>query len=787
MRLNKLLAVSLLSYLILMATSSIYAGDITSFDSSWLFCQDDELTGAEVVGFDDSGWREVDLPHDWSIEGPIDRDSPTGRGGGFMPCGIAWYRKSFAVPASDKGKRIFIDFDGIMSNSEVWVNGRPLGTRPFGYVSMRYELTDKLNYGGANIIAVKTDTYDQPASRWYTGAGIYRHTYLVKTAPVHFEHWGVFIMTPKVTEAKAEIKIDNKIVNQGDTDQDFQVVTNIYKKDDMTKPVFALSSSAKAAAGKTVDITQGCQLLGPALWSVKNPNLYIAESTIVKEGKVIDVVKNIFGIRSFEFKAETGFWLNGENIKIKGVCLHHDGGAVGAAVPKEYLRYRFEKLKEIGCNAIRTAHNPMSTEFLDLCDEMGFVVMDEVFDTWRARKNHADYGYQHYFDKWWYADNRDTVMRDRNHPSIILYSAGNEIRDNLDSKKGFDTFKSIYNNFKEYDPTRPVTQGVFRPNHSNLYDNGYVEMMDVVGQNYRENELVAAHLSRPSRKVIGTENGHSREAWLVLRDNPYMAGQFLWTGIDYLGEADWPNVGWSNACVNRIGTIRPLGYQRQSWWSDEPVVHIARREAASGGASGNIGGGEIVSHWTPRDYDTYDQATVEIYSNCELVELFLNDKSLGEKVVPADASPIKWELGFKPGTLKAVGKINGREAAVYETTSSAYPVAIKIEPNKTVIANEFDDAAVVLVSFVDEKGIKCPWAEKLIKFEISGPGKIIAVDNGDPQFHDSYQASKCRTFHGECMVVVAATADSGDIMLKATCRGIESSSVTLQSEPAALR
>ena len=782
MRLNKLLVACIFVGLVFTSISSISAREVSSFDSAWKFIQDDELANAEVVTFDDSQWRTVDLPHDWSIEGPIDRDSPTGRGGGFMPCGIAWYRKSFDIPASDNGKRIFIDFDGIMANSDVWINGKHLGHRPFGYVSMRYEITDKLDYGGKNIIAVKTDTYDQPASRWYTGAGIYRHTYLVKTDPVHFDHWGVFIKTPEVTSANAKLVIDNKVVNQGQAEQKIEIVTNIYKADGQASPVLTLKSSSTVAPGQSIAITQNGAIENPALWSIKKPNLYYAESIIKSNGKIIDKVKNTFGIRYFEFKADSGFWLNGKNLKIKGVCLHHDGGAVGAAVPKEYLKYRFEKLKEIGVNGIRTAHNPMSPEFLELCDEMGFVVMDEVLDTWRARKNHADYGYQHHFDKWWYADNRDTIMRDRNHPSIILYSVGNEIRDNLDSKKGFETFKAIYNTFKEYDPTRPVTQGVFRPNHSNLYDNGYVEMMDVVGQNYRENELVAAHLSKPSRKVIGTENGHSRQAWLALRDNPFMAGQFLWTGIDYLGEADWPNSCWSNACVDRVGTIRPLGYQRQSWWSETPVVHIARKEAASGGASGNIGGGEIVSHWTPRDYDTYDQATVEIYSNCELVELFLNDKSLGEKVVPADASPIKWDLGFKPGTLKAVGKINGEQVAVYETTSAAYPVAINMQPHKNTITNSFDDVSVVKVSFIDENGVDCPWTEKLIKFEVNGPGKIIAVDNGDPMFHDSYQASKCRTYHGQCMVAIAATADKGEINLKATCRGITSSNITLKVE-----
>ena len=778
---------SLLLTLLIIFTASadiLAAGgrNVSSFDKDWLFIQDDELTGAEVIDFDDSDWTEVNLPHDWSIEGGVDRDSPTGRGGGFMPCGIAWYRKAFTLSEADKDRKVFIDFDGIMANSDVWVNGKHLGHRPFGYVSMQYDISDMVNYTGENIIAVKTDTYDQPASRWYTGAGIYRHTRLVITDYVYFDNWGVFIKTPEVRTGKATLQIDNAIVNETCSDVDVVVKTNILSPAGSTAASLQGTGVIKANAKGAVTLSGIID--NPQIWDIDSPQLYKAVSSIYIDGEKVDEVENTFGLRSFEFKADSGFWLNGKNIKIKGVCLHHDAGALGAAVPKRVLQRRFEKLKEIGVNGIRTAHNPMSPEFLDLCDEMGFVVMNEVFDTWRATKNHADYGYQQFFDEWWYADNRDTVMRDRNHPSIVIFSVGNEIRDNLDSEKGFKTFKAIYDATRKYDPTRPITQGVFRPNHSNLYNNGYVEMMDVVGQNYREGELVQAHLDKPSRKVIGTENGHSRQAWLAMRDNPFMAGQFLWTGIDYLGEADWPDICWSNACINRIGTIRPMGYQRQSWWATEPVVHIARREVASGGASSSIGGGEIVSHWTPRDYDTYDEAAVEIYSNCETVELFLNGESLGEKKVPADASPAKWDLHFKPGTLKAVGKNDGKEAAVYETTSVGKPVAIKIEADREVVTNDFDDISHVRITFVDENGLQNPWTEKPLKFEISGPGKIAAFDNGDPQYHDSFRGKKCRTYHGECMVFVAATGDEGEIKLKVSSRGFASETITLKAAPA---
>ncbi|MBN2841960.1 MAG: DUF4982 domain-containing protein, partial [Sedimentisphaerales bacterium] len=727
-----------------------------------------------------SEWRLLNLPHDWSIEGPIDRDNPTGRGGAYMPCGIGWYRKEFTIPAEAQGRKIFIDFDGVMANSKVWLNGQLLGERPFGYIGFRYDMTDKLNYGGKNIIAVVTDTYDQPASRWYTGAGIYRHVRLVMTDKIHFDNWGIFITTPEVTEVTGKVKIENTLVNETDKVAEVVIKTAISLVVEPDKLVMELQSNGSIPAGGSELMTQEGFIKNPALWSIDNPNLYLATSMILIDGLIVDTQTNIFGVRSFEFKADSGFWLNGENIKIKGVCLHHDGGAVGAAVPKRVWQRRFEKLREIGCNAIRTSHNPMSPEFLDLCDEMGFVVMDEVLDTWRARKNNADYGYQHHFNKWWYADNRDTVLRDRNHPSIILYSAGNEIRDDLSSPAGFATFKGIYDLFKKYDPTRPVTQGVFRPNQSKVYDSGYAELMDVVGQNYREEELVAAYKARPSRKVIGTENGHGRDAWLVLRDNPFMAGQFLWTGIDYLGEADWPDISWSNACIDRIGNIRPMGYQRMSWWSDKPMVSIARKEVASGGAGSSIKGGETVSHWTPRDYDTYDQATVEVYSNCETVELFINDKSLGEKAMPQDASPVSWDLAYTQGVLKAVGKNGGTPAAQYESRSAEYPVAINMVTDRKQIAHDFDDVSHVEISFVDANGVECPWAEKPLKFEVTGPGRIVAVDNGDPTYHDSFQGNKCRTYQGRCLVIIAATADEGKIILKASTRGMDSASVKIE-------
>ena len=505
---------------------------ILNFDADWRFLHDD-TKGAEASAFDDSKWRKLDVPHDWSIEGTYDKANLTGRGGGYLPAGIGWYRKTFTVNATDAKRKFFIEFDGVMANSDVWINGFHLGKRPYGYISFSYDLTGHLKFGKSetNVLSVKVDNSLQPASRYYTGAGIYRHVRLVTTNTIHVEQWGVYITANQVSDKKASLNLETKVRNESSSNSILLETTIL---DPSGKIVKSVETKQSIPDGKSVTINQKLDLASPLLWDVNQPNLYTAITKIKSAKVTLDEQTTVFGIRSSKFEAATGYWLNGKNIKIKGVCLHHDAGGLGAAVPLRAWERRLELLKEVGANAIRTAHNPVAPEFLDLCDRMGFLVMDETFDTWTAAKPGGENSYNLYFKDWWEKDTRDMVLRDRNHPSIIIYSVGNEIRDNLNDSAGFKKYKDQQNLVHRLDPSRPVTMALFRPGSSKVYTNGFAEIMDIVGQNYREKELVDAHLAKPERIVLGTENGHELSEWLILRDNPFMSGQFLWTGIDYL-------------------------------------------------------------------------------------------------------------------------------------------------------------------------------------------------------------------------------------------------------------
>ncbi|MFD2162150.1 glycoside hydrolase family 2 TIM barrel-domain containing protein [Paradesertivirga mongoliensis] len=762
----------------LFATSSLFAQksetvrNVVPFEENWKFIQKD-VAGAEKPDYNDNTWKTLSVPHDWSIEGPYDRNNTTGRGGGYLPGGIGWYRKSFTIPQRDAGKKIYIEFDGIMANSDVWVNGKHLGQRPNGYVGFRYELGPHLVPGKTNIIAVRADNSVQPASRWYTGAGIYRHVRLITANPVHVDQWGVFITAKDVSDKSAMVNVKTAVLNESGSSKQITLQTALYSPDG--KILKTSESKQLIPAGKSADISQDFSVNKPQLWDIQTPHIYQAVTRILSDKTVLDDEVTTFGIRNFRFDAATGFYLNGKNMKIKGVCLHHDGGSVGAAVPASIWKKRLVALKELGVNGIRTAHNPMAPEFYDLCDQLGLLVMDETFDTWRAKKANGENGYNLYFDKWWEADTRDVIKRDRNHPSIIMYSVGNEIRDDL-SPANFKTFTDQRDLINRLDGTRPITMALFRPNSAKVYDNGFVELMDIVGQNYRESELVAAHESKPERKVIGTENGHQQEAWLILRDKPYMAGQFLWTGIDYFGEANWPSVGNPAGILDRTGAIKPRGYQRQSWWSDKPMVYISR-------SAGNAGGGQGVSDWTPADFDTYDEAHVQVYSNCEEVELFHNGKSLGVKPLAKDASPFSWKVTFAPGTLKAVGKNKGKIAAEYELKTAGKPAAILLTSDQTKLSSNFDDAALVTAVIVDENGIPCPNSDNTISFKVSGAGRINSVDNGLMQSTESYKGSERRANRGRAVALIQANGSKGKIEVLASADGLKSGIVTLNLVP----
>jgi beta-galactosidase len=771
-------------------------------DSGWKFALG-EISGAEQPKFDDAGWRALSVPHDWSIEGPFAETNRTGGAGGFLPGGIGWYRKPFTLPAADAQRRVFVDFDGVMANSDVWVNGFHLGQRPYGYVSLHYELTGHVQFGEGktNLLAVRADNSAQPASRWYSGAGIYRHVRLVVTDPVHLDRWGPFVTTPQVSSNQAFIHIQTTVLNQSEEPREVVIESTLLAPDG--RPVRSARSQPQTiAAGKATVFQQELTLDHPQLWDAVRPApgpaslipppstltpqpLYRLSTKVHSGSATLDEALTTFGIREVRFEAATGFWLNGKNLKLKGVCLHHDAGDLGAAVPLGAWERRLELLKQVGCNAIRTAHNPVAPEFLDLCDRMGFVVMDELFDCWTAGKNRYDYHL--YFKEWSKDDLRDTVCRDRNHPSVVVYSAGNEIRDTPQAELAKGILRGLVEDFHQYDPSRPVSQALFRPNASHDYDDGLADLLDVIGQNYREDEILAAHEAKPERKILGTENGHDRKVWLALRDHPPYAGQFLWTGFDYLGESRrWPVVGAGSGLFDRTGTPRARAFQRQSWWSDQPMVHIVRRVTPEEATPADPGFNPLTrrqqefSDWTPNSPGPHPEE-VEVYSNCEQVELMLNGKSLGSLPLPADAAPRAWKVPFEPGMIKAVGKDNDRAVATHELRTAGKPAKIVLATDRARLATDWDDLCYVSATITDANGVLVPDATALITFKLSGPGRIAAVDSGDNASHEPFQANTRHAYQGRCTAILKAAAPSGPITLTASAPGLASATVTVEA------
>ncbi len=503
---------------------------------------------------------------------------------------------------------------------------------------------------------------------------------------------------------------------------------------------------------------------------------------------VLDDNRVSFGIREYHFDAATGFWLNGRNFKIKGVCLHEEGSAFGDAIPLGVWEERLQTLKALGVNAIRTAHNPPAPEFLDLCDRMGFLVMDEFFDCWTVGKN--PYDYHLYFREWSKQDERDSIMRDRNHPSIILYSVGNEIHDTPHAELAKGILKGLLEVAHATDSTRPVTQALLRPNASHDYDDGLADMLDIVGQNYRENEILAAHDQKPARKIIGTENHPDRMAWLALRDHPAYAGQFLWSGIDYLGESRrWPVIAAGSGLLDRTGGIKPIGYQYQSWWSDQPMVFITRRVAPAQRVSSDPGFTPLDARpvlfpdWTPKNLGPH-QENVEVYSNCKEVELFLNGKSLGVRDIHEDASPRVWDVPFVPGKLKAVARNGGGALATDVLVTAGQPARIVLTTDDKNIADDWDAVAFVRAEVVDRHGILVPGADNLISFTASGPGTIAAVDSADNACHDPFQAGQRHAFRGQCVACLKANGVSGRVRVSASSPGLKEGNLSLRiSDP----
>ena len=754
---------------------------VQSLDAEWLFSRGD-APAAEQPMFDDANWRTVDVPHDWAIEGPFLKDEPVGRGGGYRPSGVSWYRKRFTLPPVPAGRRVFVEFDGVMANSEVWINGHRLGRRPFGYVSFGYELTGLLERGDdrPNTLAVRTDTTAQPDSRWYTGQGIYRHVRLVTTDAVRIAPSGLFVSTPQVSAERAVVRLSASVVNGSDQARDLSV--HLAVLDPAGHEVGSANAPVRRVGiGETADFSTEVTVAQPQRWDLGAGRLYRAAVQVRSAATVLDEDATAFGIRDARFEPATGFWLNGKNLKLKGVALHHDGGAVGAAVPLRIWERRLENLRAIGVNAIRTAHNPPAPEFLDLCDRLGFLVMDELFDAWTVGKPNAEQGYNLHFPEWGHADARDTIRRDRNHPSIILYSAGNEIHDTPNAALAKNILAGLVGVIRAEDPTRSITQALFRPNVSHDYTNGLADMLDVIGTNYRDRELLEAHRLKPTRKIVGTEQDHLRETWLNARDHAEHSGQFLWAGIDYLGEADWPSVTSGAGLLDRTGALKPRAYERQSWWSDTPMVRIARSEAALAGSDPRRRPGfDRTSDWTPRNPASYKEAAIEVYSNCDEVELLLNDQSLGSKTKPADAAPRAWRVPYAPGTLRALGKNAGQVVATHELRTAGAPSKLTLSVDRARLTRDWDDVSFVTVTAVDAAGVPCPWAGDLVTFKLEGPGLLAAVDNGDRDDPAPFQATERKLFRGECVALIKTGTGVGQITVTASAPGLADATVVIE-------
>lgn len=756
------------------------------FDNDWRFLKGDARQ-AEQPAFKDASWRQLNVPHDWSIEGPFSEKNAPGASGAFLPAGIGWYRKSFVLPVSYAPRRIFVEFDGVMANAEVWINGTNVYKHPNGFIGFQYELTGRLLFGPGrtNVLALRVDNSRQPASRWYAGSGIYRQVRLLAVDPVHIVQWGTWVTTPKITAEQAQTHVQTSVINQSAVVRPISVVVDVFGPAGQIVQT-AESRPVVAPPGRTIDVALDFTILKPSLWDCDHPHLYTLAAKIRSGGVIIDNDVVTFGIREPRFESIAGFSLNGKPLKIKGVCLHEDAGGLGMAVPDRAWERRLEQLKGLGCNAIRASHQPFSPDFLDLCDRMGFLVVDEVFDCWTVGKTPFDY--HRVFKDWAKIDLRDTVLRDRNHPGIILYSIGNEIRDTAKNEQAKKTLMMLRDLCHQFDPTRPVTQALFRPAANKDYKNGLADLLDVIGQSSRESELFAAFEAKPARKILSIETSHDRSAWLAIRDFSPCAGTFLWSGVDYLGEGrKWPWIGAGCGLLDRTGQMRPLAMERKSWWTTTPMVYIVRRAGGGRAESADPDSLEALqprqnefADWSPR-VASMQPVTVDVYGNCQEVELFINGKSLGAKARPLDLSPVTWQVPFEPGVLRAIGKSMGQPIAGHELHTAGPAAGISLVADRNPLTTDWDDVSCLRAIIIDKDGVPVPDARPVVQFKLTGPGAIAAVDSGDNASHEPFQASERRAYQGQCVAFIRALNSEAPITITASAAGLTPASATIDT------
>jgi beta-galactosidase len=789
---------------------------------------DVEYTHAD---FDDSGWRSLNLPHDWGIEGPFNQEYP-GETGKLPWWGVAWYRKHFKLGPDDAGKQISLEIDGAMAYATVWINGQCAGGWPYGYASWRVDLTQHVKPGD-NVIAIRLDN-PPDSSRWYPGGGIYRNVWLTKTAPIHVGHWGTYITTPNVSKDAATINVATTIDNDSAKDDSAKFTTSIYDTDkDGNRTGGAIASleisGVEIGGGKSITNQSKIEIKNPNLWSVDNPHLYLAVTTLAQAGKTIDTYETHFGIRTIQFTANDGFHLNGERLKIQGICDHHDLGALGSALSYRALQRQLEILKSMGCNAIRTSHNPPAPELLDLADRMGFVVMDEGFDCWEHQKKPNDY--HKLFDDWHEMDFRAQIRRDRNHPCVVLWSIGNEIYEQGVPAKHY-LGKQLTDIAHQEDATRP-TVSACNQDHSGY--NGFNKIMDVFGDNYDKNDYIRFRNANPDQPVIGSETascvstrgeyffpvtqdkmeGRSNfqvssydyyaPRWAMPPDwefkaqdeAPYCVGEFVWTGFDYLGEPT-PFNGDSTNLLNFTDPaeqakvaeeLKELGKikvpSRSSYFG---IIDLAgfpkdRYYIYQAHWRPDFPMAHILPHWNwPERIG--EVTPVHVYSSGDEAELFLNGKSLGKKTRGKYQYRFHWDdVVYEPGELHVVTWKNGKKWAedTVKTTGDAAKVTLK--PDRPTIHADGEDLSFVTVTIADKDGQMVPRTHNLVKFQIEGPGEIAAVDNGDPTSFEPFQASQRKAFNGLALVIVRSKpGQSGQITLKATADGLEGSQASITTK-----
>jgi len=740
----------------------------TSFDSDWKFHLG-EVSGAQGATFDDSAWTSLDVPHDWSIALPFNQSSTATYEGGYLDGGIGWYRKTFTIPAAAAGQKLFVQFDGTYMDSTVYLNGTQVCARPYGYSSYECDITSNAKTGTSNVLAVRLNN-QTPSSRWYSGSGIYRHTWLKTVNPVRVAYTGTQVSTPTVSTSSATVNIE--VTVQNDTTSTAAVsVTSSVRDSSGTEVAKATSDATSVAAGKTADVAQTTTVTNPKLWSPATPNVYSVVTTVSSGGSVVDTYTTPLGIRTFAFDADSGFTINGQKMKLNGTCNHHDLGALGAAVNTRAIEKRLQMLKEMGGNALRTSHNPPAPEFLDLADRIGFVVMDEVFDCWYAGKHTYDYG--RFFDSWYDRDVQGFVARDRNHPSVIIWSIGNEVPQASDKATVTKLIASVH----AQDTTRPTIQAYPAWVTSGIPTG----LEDLVGINYAPERYDSFHAANPAYKLLASEtssgfrsrgiynNANNQESsyetawagwgasaeqsWKNVNTRDWIAGEFIWTGFDYIGEPtphEWPSRSSYFGLIDTANFPKDIYYFYQAhWnWNGPTMVHL------------------VPMNWT--NWNTGSNVKVMVYSNADSVEVFLNDVSKGSKTNSSSTGHLEWSIPFAAGTLEARATKGGTVVATDKVQTAGAATTLVAKADRASIRADGRDLSFVEIHVVDAQGVIVPNANNAITFSVSGPGTLVGVDNGDPTNHESFKGTSHTAFSGKALAIVQSTGTAGSITLKAT-------------------